>query len=32
MGALKSLKQSDFLRNRRYEAFVFLILFFGFFG
>ena len=32
MGALKSIKQSDFLRNRRYEAFVFLILFFGFFG
>jgi len=32
MNALASIKQSDFLRNRRYEAFVFLILFFGFFG
>jgi hypothetical protein len=32
MNALKNIKQSDFLRNRRYEAFVFLILFFGFFG
>ncbi len=32
MNAFKSIKQSDFLRNRRYEAFVFLILFFGFFG
>ena len=32
MNALKTIKQSDFLRNRRYEAFVFLILFFGFFG
>lgn len=32
MNAIKSIKHSDFLRNRRYEAFVFLILFFGFFG
>lgn len=32
MNALNNIKQSDFLRNRRYEAFVFLILFFGFFG
>ena len=32
MNTLTSIKQSDFLRNRRYEAFVFLILFFGFFG
>ncbi len=32
MNAFNSIKQSDFLRNRRYEAFVFLILFFGFFG
>lgn len=32
MNALKSIKQSDFLKYRRYEAFVFLILFFGFFG
>jgi len=32
MNALASIKQSDFLRNRRYEAFIFLILFFGFFG
>jgi len=32
MNALQNIKQSDFLRNRRYEAFVFLILFFGFFG
>lgn len=32
MNAIKSIKQSDFLRNRRYEAFVFLIIFFGFFG
>ena len=32
MNAIKSIKKSDFLRNRRYEAFIFLILFFGFFG
>ncbi len=32
MNAIRSIKQSDFLRNRRYEAFVFLIVFFGFFG
>lgn len=32
MNAIKTIKQSDFLKNRRYEAFVFLILFFGFFG
>ena len=32
MNALNSIKQSDFLRNRRYEAFVFLLLFFSFFG
>jgi len=32
MSTIKSIKQSDFLRNRRYEAFIFLILFFGFFG
>ncbi len=32
MNAFNSIKQSDFLKNRRYEAFVFLILFFGFFG
>lgn len=32
MNAFNSIKRSDFLRNRRYEAFVFLILFFGFFG
>lgn len=32
MNAIKSIKQSDFLKNRRYEAFIFLILFFGFFG
>jgi len=32
MNTIKSIKQSDFLRNRRYEAFIFLILFFGFFG
>lgn len=32
MNAIKSIKKSDFLRNRRYEAFIFLLLFFGFFG
>ena len=32
MNAIKSIKKSYFLRNRRYEAFIFLILFFGFFG
>lgn len=32
MNAFKSIKQSNFLKYRRYEAFVFLILFFGFFG
>lgn len=32
MNAIRSIKKSDFLRNRRYEAFVFLLLFFGFFG
>ncbi|MFO7828004.1 MAG: hypothetical protein R6V23_05245 [Bacteroidales bacterium] len=32
MNAIKSIKKSDFLRNRRYEAFVFLLIFFGFFG
>jgi hypothetical protein len=32
MNAVKSLKNSDFLKKRRYEAFIFLILFFGFFG
>lgn len=32
MNAFNSIKQSDFLKNRRYEAFIFLILFFGFFG
>jgi hypothetical protein len=32
MNAIKHIKRSGFLRNRRYEAFVFLILFFGFFG
>jgi hypothetical protein len=32
MNTFKSIKQSDFLKFRRYEAFVFLILFFGFFG
>lgn len=30
--SLKTIKESDFLLKRRYEAFVFLILFFGFFG
>ncbi len=29
---LHYIKNTDFLRNRRYEAFVFLVLFFGFFG
>lgn len=28
---LHKIKESNFLRNRRYEAFVFLIIFFGFF-
>ena len=32
MNAFKSIKQSNFLKYRRYEAFVFLVLFFGFFG
>ena len=32
MNAFKSIMQSNFLRNRRDEAFIFLILFFGFFG
>src|SRR6056297_2874603 len=27
-----NIKNTEFLRNRRYEAFVFLIIFFGFFG
>jgi hypothetical protein len=29
---IRNIKNTDFLRNRRYEAFIFLILFFGFFG
>src|SRR6056297_217998 len=29
---IRYIKNTDFLKNRRYEAFVFLILFFGFFG
>lgn len=29
---IRYIKNTDFLRNRRYEAFVFLIVFFGFFG
>jgi len=32
MNAIKHIKRSGFLRDRRYEAFVFLILFLGFFG
>jgi hypothetical protein len=32
MNTIKSIKQSNFLINRRYEAFIFLIGFFGFFG
>jgi len=32
MNAIKKIQGSSFLRNRRYEAFVFLIAFFGFFG
>lgn len=32
MNALRRVKDSDFLRKRRYEAFVFLLLFFGFFS
>jgi len=32
MNAIKNIKKSEFLRNRRYEAFIFLLLFFGFFG
>jgi len=32
MNAIKKIQGSSFLRNRRYEAFVFLIIFFGFFG
>jgi len=31
-GEMNQVKQSDFLIKRRYEAFVFIILFFGFFG
>lgn len=29
---IQSIKNTDFLRNRRYEAFVFLLVFCGFFG
>lgn len=29
---IRYIKSTDFLKNRRYEAFIFLILFFGFFG
>jgi hypothetical protein len=29
---IRYIKNTDFLKNRRYEAFIFLILFFGFFG
>ncbi len=32
MNAVKSIKNSNFLVKRRYEAFIFLIIFFGFFG
>ena len=32
MSALKSIKQSNFLQQRRYEAIVFLVVFFGIFG
>ncbi len=32
MAKLENLKQSNFLRQRRYEALIFLILFFGIFG
>jgi len=32
MNAIKKIQGSSFLRNRRYEAFIFLIIFFGFFG
>ena len=32
MSALKSIKQSDFLQQRRYEAILFLAVFFGIFG
>ena len=32
MSALKSIKQSNFLQQRRYEAIVFLFVFFGIFG
>jgi len=29
---IRYIRNTDFLRNRRYEAFVFLLVFFGFFG
>jgi len=29
---IRYIRNTDFLRNRRYEAFVFLLIFFGFFG
>lgn len=32
MAALQQIRNSDFLKKRRYEAFVFLIVFFAFFG
>ena len=30
--SINKIKNTDFLRNRRYEAFIFLIIFFSFFG